>query len=853
MSMSTHLSILRASTRQLPPEEFLGCFPNTFIQYFDDTPTKDASKACSIPRFNPRQAEEKQRVGCGVFFSPNPFKNARRTENLLGIRAVFVDIDCAKEGERTISDIDAAKNAALEALTRYEAPPHLAWETKNGLHAVWLLNLVSGEDAIRTFHACQDAIIRLFHADPVAKDVTRVLRIPGFLHLKNPAQPFRCTLLLDNLEKVPPYDLAPLLASFSAHVPANPAKRMAKAWREAMPGVGEGGRNAAAASVAGKLLVSLSEELWETAGWGGLKEWNASNEPPLDERELRSVFQSIAQRQRRTGTKKDGTPADKSTKQTDRVLALLTEDACTLFHSDLGEPFAHVLIDAHRETWEIGGSRFGRWLKGRYWKEYGEAVNDAAFASAFSIIEARASFDGQKIRLWNRVAWHDGTLYYDLCDAEWRAVRVTAEGWEIVEQPPILFRRFGHEQAQVLPIRGGNLQDILQFTNLPTEEQRVLFLIYLLSCFIPGIAHPILNVFGDQGATKSTHLRLIRRIVDPAKPLLLALPSSRAELEQQLSHHWLPFFDNVSYLSDEFSDAFCRASTGDGGSKRKLWTDSDDVRWEYQPCLALNGINVCARKPDLLDRSILLKLERMPKAKRRSEKKVWQEFDALLPSLLGGAFDALSHALRVHPSLEEEELPRMADFAQYGRAIAEGLGFTQGTFLNAFYANIEQQHQEAIDASEVATAVVCLMEQEQQGYWKGSPSQLLEALEGIAEEEKISMRSKLWPKAPQVLTKRINEAKTNLEEIGIRMEQGRDGTKRWIELRKIGQNTVTTDTASQVRSDGQKIGDGSDDRQSKAVAISAASWAEAQQQAENDSSDDTDGPAVTEQQTLFPR
>jgi len=59
----------------------------------------------------------------------------------------------------------------------------------------------------------------------------------------------------------------------------------------------EGERNVTAASLAGKILGRLPEELWETAGWGGLKEWNSRNQAPLSERELRSVFESIARRE----------------------------------------------------------------------------------------------------------------------------------------------------------------------------------------------------------------------------------------------------------------------------------------------------------------------------------------------------------------------------------------------------------------------------------------------------------------------------------------------------------------------------------------------------------------------------
>ncbi len=59
----------------------------------------------------------------------------------------------------------------------------------------------------------------------------------------------------------------------------------------------EGVRNNTAASIAGKLLSGIKSELWSVAGWSGFKDWNINqNKPPLGERELRSVWESISKK-----------------------------------------------------------------------------------------------------------------------------------------------------------------------------------------------------------------------------------------------------------------------------------------------------------------------------------------------------------------------------------------------------------------------------------------------------------------------------------------------------------------------------------------------------------------------------
>jgi len=62
---------------------------------------------------------------------------------------------------------------------------------------------------------------------------------------------------------------------------------------EIINGVPEGQRNNSAASVAGKLLVKYPQGEWESEVWPLLEGWNSKNSPPLSENELRSVFESI--------------------------------------------------------------------------------------------------------------------------------------------------------------------------------------------------------------------------------------------------------------------------------------------------------------------------------------------------------------------------------------------------------------------------------------------------------------------------------------------------------------------------------------------------------------------------------
>jgi hypothetical protein len=98
---------------------------------------------------------------------------------------------------------------------------------------------------------------------------------------------------------------------------------------------------------------------------------------------------------------------------------------------------------------------------------------------------------------------------------------------------------------------------------------------------------------------------------------------------------------------DWISDQLCRAVTGSGFSKRELYTDDDDIIYNFKRCIGFNGINLGATKADLLDRGIIIELERIPREKQRKLEEIWAEFDGIKAELLGCIFDILVKVLQV--------------------------------------------------------------------------------------------------------------------------------------------------------------------------------------------------------------
>ena len=458
-------------------------------------------------------------------------------------------------------------------------------------------------------------------------------------------------------------------------------------------------------------------------------------------------------------------------------------DDFLLFHNELNEAFARVRIGTHWEILSCNSKNFKSWLLKTTWDEKKKPFNQNALKNLHDIIYGKAIFDGEEYTLSNRIAVQQDSLFYDLSDQKWRAVKITSKGWEVIEKAPILFRRYKHQRAQVEPVPDGDIRLILPLVNVGQENQKLLLLVWIVSCFIPNFPHPVLNVHGPQGSAKSLLFKLLKRLIDPSAMEVATVPHDKNEFAQLLSHHWCIFFDNISKVSDSSSDILCKAVTGEGLSKRALYTDDEDMIYAFTRCIAINGINLTTMNPDLLERSILFPLERVEPNNRKQEKDILEKFEQEKAQILGGVFNTLAEAMKIHPLIKISSLPRMADFAVWGCAIAQALGYAKEEFLNAYLGNISHQNEEVLSESPVALTIQELISK--QDVWEGTQSTLLRELDAIAEGLNINTQEKEWPRAANALSRLLNTLKTNLEMAGIKVERHQTSRARFIRISRI--------------------------------------------------------------------
>lgn len=531
-------------------------------------------------------------------------------------------------------------------------------------------------------------------------------------------------------------------------------------WKKISSGVEEGERNNSAAAYIGKFFFNFPQDEWEDIVWPTIVDWNKNrNEPPLGEDELRRIFESIADD---AVNNPDSVQRDSIKKE--EVVELITDELkILLFHDKDKEGYAKIKLENGYSIYKITGNEFRRYLCYQVWQKFKVAISRETQNTVIGLIEGNAVHEGVQHDLQLRTAWVDGDLWYDL--GLGRAVKITGSGWEIVPDAPIIFKNLTHQEQQVDPVPADvkNAEDVFKYMNLSEDESlKCLMMIYLCGILLPDVPRPVLAIHGQQGSAKSTLLRVIKKLLDPSVVELLTYPKSSVELIQQLSHHYLVFFDNISEIKDSLSDDLCRACTGQAYTKRRLYTDDDDVIYHYKRAVAINGINLVAQKPDLLDRSLIYELQPITKEQRIDESSFWSRFEEEKPKILGAIFTILSKAMAIKDTIVLERKPRLADFAIWGCAIAEALGYGKDRFLTAYETNIDKQNIEALNASPVAQLVMAFMEDYDE--WKGSAKTLLDEFTKIADAHGLK---KEVPKSVNWLWRRIKEVKANLNTVGI--------------------------------------------------------------------------------------
>jgi len=212
------------------------------FQTFDDVDGRKKPRLTDV--IHGTFAESRDRLsdlnhcGAGIFLTINETDlQGRSAANVVSLRALFIDMD----------------SKPLPAKWPLQ-PDVIVQRTQVRWHAYWLL---APKQPLARFSEAQKHLAKYYNSDPRISDLSRVMRIPGFLHQKDPNNPqkvelIRCikpdfTWTIDEILEAHPIAEAPKeQAVHRISVPQNSDSnlRLFHAWvSKVAPDVVEGQRN----------------------------------------------------------------------------------------------------------------------------------------------------------------------------------------------------------------------------------------------------------------------------------------------------------------------------------------------------------------------------------------------------------------------------------------------------------------------------------------------------------------------------------------------------------------------------------------------------------------------------------
>ena len=196
-----------------------------------------------------------------------------------------------------------------------------------------------------------------------------------------------------------------------------------------------------------------------------------------------------------------------------------------------GRSYASVTVNGQAECRELKSKAFRNLLTHAALKATGKLPTPEAIAAVVGVLEANAEFDGAREDVFLRVArGPSGSSYFlDLADREGRIIEIQSDGWEPVTTAPVCFRRAAGQLALPMPERGGSLELLKKYVNVEAADWP-LFVGWLTAAVRPVGPHPILVLTGEQGAAKTTMLRVCRRLIDPNASPVRSQPKELRDL-----------------------------------------------------------------------------------------------------------------------------------------------------------------------------------------------------------------------------------------------------------------------------------------------------------------------------------
>jgi hypothetical protein len=455
-----------------------------------------------------------------------------------------------------------------------------------------------------------------------------------------------------------------------------------------------------------------------------------------------------------------------------QLLTAMAEDTYRLIRSTDGRTYAVPRLGPNIAVplASKGGNGVRAKLAASLRRRTGKVASASALADCINVLEGEAAeLDPQPVCL--RVGRHGDAIVADIGTETGQCITITADGWAVRADSPVIFRRSELTHPLPDPARGGSLDGLRALINLPDDDYR-LAVGWVVAAYFTGIPHPILLVQGEQGTAKSNLIRSLLALIDPQPAADREPPADKREWAIFARASWAFSFDNVTEIPDWLSNSLCKGVTGDAVLQRVLHSDEDIMVFAFQRVIAITTIAIRHDLAgDLADRMLLVEPDVLEH--RLTEEQVRATRDAVLPAALGAVLDLVAAVLRELPTAAVPGPPRMADFARVLAALDAATGWDT---LASYRAKVAAMSVSLIEGSTLARALYRLATEPTPGGldptpWEGTAAELLTALQRVCRQAGLPEAE--LPAGERKLGQRAREIAPALRRAGVDIRPGR--------------------------------------------------------------------------------
>ncbi len=660
-----------------------------------------------------------QKEGRNVYVGVCPRRDRRgNKEHTTHAPALWADLDGKSFDAADPQHGKAMALARLRQALPQELQPSLLVDSGNGYHGYWLLiePWDFSENGNRPkLEASVSALAEYLGGDVAVADVARVMRLPGTLNVKDPANPRPCLLVECNPER------RFNLSDFDDYFTPDAATQQAPPPPTTPPSdrIPDGERNSTLTRKAGAMR---RQAMTPAAILAALREENAARcDPPLSDAEVQTIVRSVS-RYKPVLDRPLGVRLPKEEAATIAQLApqppapaLRASILTTLLGTDtttkapmivrreqagqqllawLGEHGGFVQGDdgalfyfyrPERRLYDLTSERWAAWLYAV------TGANPAGTDYAYFVADCKAAALAAprrpilRVSAWDpaaqvlRVSRFDGTVY----QLDGQTITEEANGEHVLFNDPAACRPYLPDYGQPGALRWLT-------TNLPNwtapggddhrEAHGLALRAWLLATFFSELCptKPLLVLLGEKGSGKSMTLRLILRLLVGPDGEISGVPDKPDGFTAAAAAAHVLVLDNLDEFTPWLRDKLARLSTGAVDEYRRLYTSMELGTVRYRCWLAFTARTPdTLRRDDLADRLLLLPVERITTG-LRAEREFLAEAEGNRNGWWGDVLTALNGMVGDIRAgkLQETSSLRLADWESLGRLLADREGLT---------------------------------------------------------------------------------------------------------------------------------------------------------------------------------